>query len=140
MWVTEFFIIENWFNHVCTWNCHSASICTATPFSIWLFLLFIKIYLWRLIYIYDIEEGFKLTVNTLGFVNLFRKHNKILIVIVGSLTGVVSIVMSLRVDRMYDQQLIWTEKLQDKDSPEYLQLEYESSNAVSTFLQTVIDL
>lgn len=48
--------------------------------------------------------------------------------------------MSLRVDRMYDQRLTWTEKLQDKDSPEYLQLEYESSNAVSIFLQTIIDL
>lgn len=58
----------------------------------------------------------------------------------GLLTGVVSIVMSLRVDRMYDQRLTWTEKLQDKDSPEYLQLEYESSNAVSIFLQTIIDL
>lgn len=58
----------------------------------------------------------------------------------GLLTGVVSIVMSLRVDRMYDQRLTWTEKLQDKDSPEYLQLEYESSNAVSIFLQTIVDL
>lgn len=60
--------------------------------------------------------------------------------IVGLVIGVVSIVMSLRVDRMYDQRLTWTEKLQDKDSPEYLQLEYESSNAVSIVLQTVIDL
>lgn len=59
---------------------------------------------------------------------------------VGLLTGVVSVVMSLRVDRMYDQRLTWTEKLQDKDSPEYLQLEYESSNAVSIILQTIIDL
>lgn len=65
---------------------------------------------------------------------------RILRLIVGLLTGVVSIVMSLRVDRMYDQRLTWTEKLQDKDSPEYLQLEYESSNAVRIFLETVIDL
>ncbi|XP_046682010.1 uncharacterized protein LOC124368728 isoform X3 [Homalodisca vitripennis] len=48
---------------------------------------------------------------------------------------VVSIVMSLRVDRMYDQRLTWTDKLRDKDSPEYLHLEYESSNAIESAMQ-----
>ncbi|XP_054280542.1 uncharacterized protein LOC128998442 [Macrosteles quadrilineatus] len=48
---------------------------------------------------------------------------------------VVSIVMSLRVDRMYDQRLSWSERLNDKESPEYLQLEYESSNAIDSAMQ-----
>ena len=45
--------------------------------------------------------------------------------------GIVSIVMSLRVDRLYEQRVTWSDKLRDKDSQEYLQMEYEASRAVS---------
>lgn len=87
------------------------------------------------LFLHYIQQGFRLSHSKRSFDQCTRLRLS-----VGLLTGVVSIVMSLRVDRMYDQRLTWTEKLQDKDSPEYLQLEYESSNAVSIFLQTIIDL
>lgn len=46
--------------------------------------------------------------------------------------GVVSILMSLRVDRLYDRRVVWDGKLQNPESEEYKTLEWESSRAVST--------
>jgi hypothetical protein len=45
--------------------------------------------------------------------------------------GVVSILMSLRVDRLYDRRVVWDGKLQNPESEEYKTLEWESSRAVS---------
>lgn len=45
--------------------------------------------------------------------------------------GVVSLFLSLRVDKMYDQHLSWSDKLADNETAEYQQLEYESGKAVS---------
>lgn len=46
--------------------------------------------------------------------------------------GVVSLFLSLRVDRMYDQHMSWNDKLAENDTAEYQQLEYEAGKAVST--------
>jgi len=48
---------------------------------------------------------------------------------------VVSMVMSLRVDRLYDQRLSWSERLRDTESSDYLQLEYEAINAMDSAMQ-----
>jgi ATP-dependent phosphoenolpyruvate carboxykinase len=45
--------------------------------------------------------------------------------------GIVSIVFSLRVDRMYDNKITWTDKYKDSESQEYQQLEHEAVRAVS---------
>lgn len=45
--------------------------------------------------------------------------------------GVVSLFLSLRVDRMYDHHLAWNEKFAENDTAEYQQLEYEAGKAVS---------
>ena len=50
-----------------------------------------------------------------------------------SRVGVVSLFLSLRVDRMYDQHLSWNDKLAENDSAEYQQLEFEAGKAVSIF-------
>ncbi|XKL59392.1 hypothetical protein PGB90_000408 [Kerria lacca] len=47
---------------------------------------------------------------------------------------VVSLFLSLRVDRMYDQHLLWNDKLTENDSIEYQQLEYEASKAIDSAL------
>lgn len=44
--------------------------------------------------------------------------------------GIVSIVFSLRVDRLYDSKITWTEKYKDAESQEYQQLEHEAVRAV----------
>jgi hypothetical protein len=46
--------------------------------------------------------------------------------------GVVSILMSLRVDHLYDRRVVWDGKLRNPESEEYKTLEWESSRAVST--------
>lgn len=48
-------------------------------------------------------------------------------------SGVVSLTLSLRVDRMYDQHLSWNDKLAENDSAEYQQLEFEAGKAVRIF-------
>lgn len=45
--------------------------------------------------------------------------------------GIVSIVFSLRVDRLYENKITWTDKYKDAESQEYQQLEHESVRAVS---------
>lgn len=45
-------------------------------------------------------------------------------------SGIVSIVFSLRVDRLYDNKITWTEKYKDSESQEYQQLEHEAVRAV----------
>lgn len=45
--------------------------------------------------------------------------------------GIVSIVFSLRVDRLYDTKITWTDKYKDPESQEYQQLEHEAVRAVS---------
>ncbi|XP_069686033.1 uncharacterized protein pwn isoform X2 [Periplaneta americana] len=45
---------------------------------------------------------------------------------------VVSILMSLRVDRLYDRRVVWDGKLQDPESEEYKTLEWESSRAIDS--------
>lgn len=45
---------------------------------------------------------------------------------------VVSILMSLRVDRMYDRRIVWDSKLMNRESDEYLQLTYEAGRAVDS--------
>lgn len=49
-------------------------------------------------------------------------------------SGVVSLFLSLRVDRMYDQHLAWNEKFAENDTVEYQQLEYEAGKAVSKII------
>lgn len=44
--------------------------------------------------------------------------------------GIVSIVFSLRVDRLYDNKITWVDKYKDPESQEYQQLEHESVRAV----------
>lgn len=44
--------------------------------------------------------------------------------------GIVSIVFSLRVDRLYDSKITWTDKFKDTDSQDYQQLEHEAARAV----------
>ncbi|XP_026281185.1 proline-rich protein 36-like isoform X3 [Frankliniella occidentalis] len=45
---------------------------------------------------------------------------------------IVSLLMSLRVDRMYERRLDWTDKFQDPQSDEYQQLEYEAVMAIDS--------
>ncbi|XP_023724328.1 uncharacterized protein LOC111873651 isoform X2 [Cryptotermes secundus] len=45
---------------------------------------------------------------------------------------VVSILMSLRVDRLYDRRVVWDGKLQNPESEEYKTLEWESSRAIDS--------
>ncbi|KDR11404.1 Sushi, nidogen and EGF-like domain-containing protein 1, partial [Zootermopsis nevadensis] len=48
---------------------------------------------------------------------------------------VVSILMSLRVDRLYDRRVVWDGKLQNPESEEYKTLEWESSRAIDSAMQ-----
>lgn len=45
-------------------------------------------------------------------------------------SGIVSIVFSLRVDRLYDNKITWTDKYKDSETQEYQQLEHEAVRAV----------
>ncbi|XP_050058949.1 uncharacterized protein LOC114126396 [Aphis gossypii] len=45
---------------------------------------------------------------------------------------IVSIVFSLRVDRLYDNKITWTEKYKDSESQEYQQLEHEAVRAIDS--------
>uniref|UniRef100_A0A2S2QSQ5 Sperm flagellar membrane protein n=2 Tax=Sipha flava TaxID=143950 RepID=A0A2S2QSQ5_9HEMI len=45
---------------------------------------------------------------------------------------IVSIVFSLRVDRMYDNKITWTDKYKDSESQEYQQLEHEAVRAIDS--------
>ncbi|XP_065215388.1 uncharacterized protein pwn isoform X2 [Planococcus citri] len=47
---------------------------------------------------------------------------------------VVSLFLSLRVDRMYDLHLSWSDKYTDNDTSEYQQLEYEAGKAIDSAL------
>lgn len=40
--------------------------------------------------------------------------------------------LSLRIDRMYDKHIVWNHDLQDPNSEQYQQLQWEASRAVST--------
>nr|XP_018902435.1 PREDICTED: uncharacterized protein LOC109034002 [Bemisia tabaci] len=45
---------------------------------------------------------------------------------------IVSVVMSMRVDRMHEQRVTWNDKFKDIDSQEYQQLEYEAIRAMDS--------
>ncbi|XP_046986247.1 mucin-6-like [Schistocerca americana] len=45
---------------------------------------------------------------------------------------IVSMVLSLRVDRMYDKRITWNDDLRDKNSDEYQQLQWEASQAINS--------
>ncbi|XP_060849142.1 protein piccolo [Rhopalosiphum padi] len=45
---------------------------------------------------------------------------------------IVSIVFSLRVDRLYDNKITWTEKYKDSETQEYQQLEHEAVRAIDS--------
>ncbi|XP_050544267.1 uncharacterized protein LOC126907194 [Daktulosphaira vitifoliae] len=45
---------------------------------------------------------------------------------------IVSIVFSLRVDRMYDTRISWIDKYKDQESQEYQQLEHEAARAIDS--------
>ncbi|XP_075218049.1 uncharacterized protein LOC142322852 [Lycorma delicatula] len=47
---------------------------------------------------------------------------------------VVSFVLSLRVDRLYEHRVVWSDKLLDRDSKEFLQIEYEANRAIDSAL------
>lgn len=44
---------------------------------------------------------------------------------------IVSILVSLRVDKLYDRKVIWANELSDKSSDSFQQLSYEAERAVS---------
>lgn len=46
-------------------------------------------------------------------------------------SGIVSIVVSIRVDKFYDKKVVWDRGLADKDSEPYQTLAYEANRAVS---------
>lgn len=48
-----------------------------------------------------------------------------------SVAEIVSIVVSIRVDKFYDKKIVWDRGLADKDSESYQTLAYEASRAVS---------
>lgn len=48
-----------------------------------------------------------------------------------SLSEIVSIVVSIRVDKFYDKKVVWDRGLADKDSESYQTLAYEANRAVS---------
>ncbi|XP_073986228.1 calcium-binding EGF-like domain-containing protein pawn isoform X2 [Rhodnius prolixus] len=45
---------------------------------------------------------------------------------------VVSVVASVQVEKIYEHKLTWSEKLKDRESQEYLQLEYEANRALES--------
>lgn len=47
------------------------------------------------------------------------------------LSEIVSIVVSIRVDKFYDKKIVWDRGLADKDSEPYQTLAYEANRAVS---------
>lgn len=47
------------------------------------------------------------------------------------LSEIVSIVVSIRVDKFYDKKVVWDRGLADKDSESYQTLAYEANRAVS---------
>lgn len=47
------------------------------------------------------------------------------------ISGIVSIVVSIRVDKIYDKKMVWNKDLSDKDSEYYQILAYEANRAVS---------
>jgi len=49
-----------------------------------------------------------------------------------ALSEIVSIVVSIRVDKFYDKKVVWDRGLADKDSESYQTLAYEANRAVST--------
>lgn len=48
---------------------------------------------------------------------------------------VVSVLVSLRVDRLYDRKIKWVNDFFDKSSESYQQLSYETEKAVSTIIR-----
>lgn len=48
-----------------------------------------------------------------------------------SVAEIVSIVVSIRVDKFYDKKIVWDRGLADKDSESYQALAYEANRAVS---------
>lgn len=42
-----------------------------------------------------------------------------------------SIAVSMRVDKIYDKNIVWSKELADKDSESYQTLSYEADRAVS---------
>lgn len=53
---------------------------------------------------------------------------------------VVSLVMSIRVDKIYDRRVAWDHQLSEFNSEPYLQLSYEATRAVSNFIDGFKDV
>lgn len=53
---------------------------------------------------------------------------------------VVSLLMSLRVDKYYERRIVWDKLLADANSEAYAQLSYESVRAVSYIVFLSLDL
>lgn len=51
---------------------------------------------------------------------------------------VVSVLVSLRVDRLYERRVNWVGEFLDKNSETYQQLSYETERAVSPFLLNLV--
>lgn len=51
---------------------------------------------------------------------------------------IVSVLLSLRVDRLYERRVVWANELSDKESESYHQLSYEAERAVRNFLYRII--
>lgn len=49
-----------------------------------------------------------------------------------------SIVLSLRVDKLYERKVIWAEELGDRNSESYQQLSYEAERAVMIYFLNFI--
>lgn len=47
---------------------------------------------------------------------------------------IVSVLLSLRVDRLYDRRVVWANELGDKNSESYQQLSYEAERAVNIYI------
>lgn len=48
---------------------------------------------------------------------------------------IVSVLLSLRVDRLYDRRVVWANELGDRNSDSYQQLSYEAERAVSSYFK-----
>lgn len=60
-------------------------------------------------------------------------NNNSLFLFLNIIAEIVSIVVSIRVDKIYDKKLIWTPDLEDRDSEFHQTLTYEANRAVSFF-------
>lgn len=53
---------------------------------------------------------------------------------------IVSVLVSLRVDRIYERRVVWVKDFGDKNSESYQQLSYETERAVSLLIISLVFL